>query len=70
MKAIFNRAPLTPNALAPLPLGAVRPEGWLLDTLRMQAEGVTRDFAQICPEAPESGAWLRGEDGDLTRPVY
>lgn len=70
MKPIFNRAPLTPNTRAPLPLGAIRPEGWLLDELRMQAEGVTRDFAAVCPEAAESGEWLRGADGDLTRSVY
>ena len=70
MKPIFNRAPLTPNTLSPLPLGAIRPEDWLLDTLRMQAEGITRDFAAACPEVSEGGAWVRGEDGDLTRSVY
>lgn len=70
MKAIFNRAPLTPNALAPLPLGSIRPEEWLLETMQMQAAGLTRDFARVCPECPESGEWLRGEDGDLTRAMY
>ena len=40
MKPIFNRTPLTPNALSPLSPGAVRPEGWLkaqLETLRAAA---------------------------------
>ena len=70
MKPIFNRAPLTPNTLSPLPLGSIRPEDYLLEELKMQAEGITRDFAAVCPEAREDGAWVRAEDGDLTRSVY
>ena len=29
MKPIFNRAPLTPNALSPLPLGSRRNGCWI-----------------------------------------
>ena len=70
MKPIFNRAPLTPNTLSPLPLGSIRAEDWLLDELNMQAQGITRDFAAACPEVREDGAWVRAADGDLTRSVY
>lgn len=70
MKPIFNRAPLTPNTLSPLPLGAVRPEGWLLDEIQMQAKGITADFARVCPEITEDGSWVRGADGDYTRAIY
>lgn len=70
MKPIFNKTPLTPNTLSPLPLGSIRPEGWLLEEMRMQAKGVTADFAAACPELTESGEWRRAEDGDLTRSIY
>lgn len=69
MKPIFNRAPLTPNTLAELPLGSIRAEGWLLEELKLQAAGITRDFAAACPEFAGS-EWRPGEDGDLTRSVY
>ena len=70
MKPIFNKAPLTPNTLSPLPMGSIHPEDWLLDEIRAQAEGITRDFADVCSEADESGEWKRGADGDLTRAPY
>ena len=70
MKPIFNKAPLTPNTLSPLPMGSIHPEDWLLDEIHAQAEGITRDFASVCPEAAESGEWKRGADGDLTRAPY
>ena len=70
MKPIFNRAPLTPNTLSPLPLGSVKPEGWLLEEIRMQLAGITADFAAACPELDADGKWQRAADGDLTRSVY
>ena len=70
MKPIFNRAPLTPNTLSQLPLGSVKPEGWLLEEIRMQLEGVTADFAAVCPELGNFDQWKRADDGDLTRSVY
>ena len=70
MKPIFNKAPLTPNTLSPLPLGSIHPEDWLLDQIRAQAEGITRDFADVCPELTASGEWIPAADGDLTRSIY
>ena len=50
MKPIFHRAPLTPNTLAPLPLGAIRPEGWLLEQLQIQAQALSGRLDEIWPE--------------------
>ena len=72
MKPIFNRAPLTPNTLSPLPLGSIRPEGWLLDQLKTQAAGFTARLGEIWPAAGEESPWLggRGTDGLDGIPAY
>ncbi|MDO4370127.1 MAG: glycoside hydrolase family 127 protein, partial [Clostridia bacterium] len=69
MKPIFNRAPLTPNGLSPLPMGSIRPEGWLREQLALQRDGITRRFAEICP-AYATGKWEVEADGDCTRSIY
>ncbi len=59
MKPIFNRAPLTPNTITPLPLGSIRPEDWLRAQLELQRDGLTR------PEVIDGNSgWLGGE-GDF-----
>ena len=60
MKPIFNRAPLTPNTLSPLPLGSIRPEDWLLEQLQTQRDGLTAGLdGRWSDLGPESG-WLGG----------
>ena len=72
MKPIFNRTPLTPNTLSPLPLGSIRPEDWLYDQLKVQAEGFTGPlFDQWPQDVGEDSAWLGGDgDGWERAPYY
>ena len=66
MKPTFNRAPLVPNTLAKLPLGSIRPEGWLLDQLRTQAEGLSGKLHQIWEDVGEDCGWLGGSGDGLS----
>ena len=52
---ISNRPPLTPNALVKLPVGAVKPNGWLLQYFERQRAGLTGQLGEI-------SAWLQKED--------
>ncbi len=50
-----NRAPLRPSALIKLPVGAVKPKGWLHEYLDRQRKGLTGNLNRI-------SAWLQKED--------
>jgi len=59
-----NRAPLQGKPYAELPLGAIEPQGWLLEQLRRMAAGMTGHLDEWYPEAlGPRNAWLGG-DGD------
>jgi hypothetical protein len=69
-KAIFSRAPLVANRLAPLPLGAIRPEGWLREQLEAQAL-VAGKLPEKWPEIGGQGGWLGGNGGSSElAPMY
>ena len=71
MKPIFNRAPLIPNTLSPLPLGSIRPEDWLLDQLETQRDGLTGRLDEVWPDVGPECAWLGGDgDGWERAPYY
>ena len=56
---VFNRAPLKENRYGELPLGAVRPEGWLLDQLERQRDGLTGHLDVLYePIVGDNNAWL------------
>ena len=60
-----NRAPLREKPLVKLPLGAIRPEGWLRDQLQRQADGLTGHLDSIYPAVMSMrNGWLGG-DGDV-----
>lgn len=59
-----NREPLVRKPYMELPLGAVKPEGWLRDQLLRQASGMTGHLDEIVPNIMgDRNGWLGG-DGD------
>jgi hypothetical protein len=65
-----NRPPLQPAAFLALPLGSIRPKGWLLDQLTVQANGLTGHLDEIWPEVGLTCDWLGGTINSWERPPY
>ncbi len=65
-----NRKPLTPGAFTPLPLGAVRPQGWLLQQCRVQADGLTGHLEEFWPDLGPDNMWLGGNREGWERGPY
>jgi uncharacterized protein len=65
-----NRQPLGKSAFYPLPLTSVRPKGWLLKQLEIQANGLGGHLDEFWPDVgPESG-WLGGNGESWERGPY
>lgn len=59
---VSNREPLLPSALVKLPIGAVRPRGWLRETLLRQRNGLTGNLPDISAWLDKEGnAWLSAD---------
>lgn len=55
---------------AELPLGDVRPQGWLLDQLRLQADGLTGRLPDVWPDVGPNSGWLGGDGESWERGPY
>lgn len=57
-----NRAPLLPSPLIKLPVGAVRPAGWLRSQINLETEGFSGRLTDISPWCKQSdSAWATPE---------
>ena len=65
-----NREPLYPAAFQALPLGAVMPQGWLLDQLRVQANGLSGHLDEFWPDLGPDSGWLGGDGEAWERGPY
>ncbi len=52
---VSNRSPLASSVLIKLPVGTVRPQGWLAEYIKRQKEGLTGNLGEI-------SAWLQKDD--------
>lgn len=66
-----NRAPLTPRPYLQLPLGAIKPQGWLEEQLIRMKTGMCGHLDEIYPEVVgERNGWLGGEGDGWERGPY
>lgn len=62
-------AQLIANTFQPLSLGQIRPAGWLLNQLRIQASGLSGHLDEFWPDVAESG-WIGGNAEGWERGPY
>jgi hypothetical protein len=67
---VLNREPLQANAFNPLPLGAVKPEGWLRNQLQIQASGLTGHLDEFWNDVGPNSGWLGGTGESWERGPY
>jgi hypothetical protein len=67
--AAASAEPLAPLAFTPLPLGSIRPTGWLLRQLRLQADGLSGHLDEFWPDVAQS-QWFGGTAEGWERAPY
>jgi hypothetical protein len=65
-----NRPPLGENRFYPFPLMSIRPKGWLLNQLRIQANGLSGHLDEFWPDVGPKSGWLGGDGEAWERGPY
>ena len=62
-------SPLMPLAYEPLPVGTIKPSGWLKEQLQTQADGLSGHLDEFWPDIKDSG-WIGGKAEGWERVPY
>ncbi len=65
-----NRPPLAPNTFYLLPLGSIRPAGWLRNQLQTQANGLSGHLDETWADVGPNSGWLGGAGESWERGPY
>ena len=65
-----NREPLYPAAFQALPLGTIKPRGWLLNQLKVQANGLSGHLDEFWSDLGPDNGWLGGNGESWERGPY
>jgi len=55
---VSNRPPLAPSPLVKLPIGSIRPRGWLLGQLQLMRHGLTGRLPELSRFLKEGSGWI------------
>ena len=70
-EVVFNRAPLTETPYAQLPLGEIKPAGWLQTQMQSLLDGMTGNLDEVYElVVGDNNAWLGGEGDAWERGPY
>lgn len=68
--AAMAHSALAATAFTPLPLGQIRPAGWLRRQLRIQADGLGGHLDEFWPDVGPNSGWLGGSGESWERGPY